>query len=167
MVAPVANGMQRVDRVIRNQSGDGTTTTQVYALHADGVYLVSVTLKGSYQGFTDTRTLTPTSSARIGGPDTKPGDSSQFTMSGSGITAQVSLSWSDGQAISVGGKSVETLKLTNNTSFSGAYNGSSTAEEWIDSAGLPVMEHVHSSVSTGLGRATSDETSTLQSLTPG
>ena len=127
---------------------------------------MSVTLTGSYYGFSDTRTLYPTGDAFVGGPHTKPGDSSKFAMSGSGMTTQVSLIWSTGMQVNVGGTMVSTLKVTTTTSFSGAYNGNSTSQEWVDSAGLPVMEHVDSSVSTSSGTVTTDETSTLQSLQP-
>jgi hypothetical protein len=97
----------------------------------------------------------------------RPGDHMEFTMSGSGTTAHVTINVLRDEPVVIGSQTVNTLAIHTVASLSGRVSGTQSSDTWVSpELDLVAKEHiVNEATSSGL-RAHTDQTSTLQSLVP-
>ena len=119
-------------------------------------------------GYKDVEDFRPPSPALIFPTGAHPGDHLEFDVSGSGTTVHVVIDVVRTERLVIGGQAVDTIVVHENATFSGHITGSTQGDNWVSPQyDLIVKEHSVTDASSGLAKAHSDQTSTLQKLTPG
>jgi hypothetical protein len=167
-VDPAHGVRQRSVRDMRDSQGNGSVTQTDLEFRPDGVYLDRVRTTTTFGPASDVRDFRPSAPALVAKTGAGPGDHVEFTMTGSGTTADVTIDAIRTERLTVGGTTVDTLLVRTHTAFSGDLQGESTAETWytIDRL-LPVKEHVVTDAQTSAGSFHSEYRAELKQLTPG
>jgi hypothetical protein len=126
-----ADGLrQRSVRDLRESDGDGSVTETVLLFRADGVYLESVKSTTIVAGFGNTSEFRPEHPALVAKTGAAPGDHVEFTMSGDGSTAHVTIDVVREERVKVGDQEIDTFLVRTETLFSGDVEGESSSDTW-------------------------------------
>lgn len=163
--APRDQGQIQI-RDLRDQDGNGTVIETSLLYRDEGVFITRVKITATFPGgLTDVRELKPRRPELIAPTAARPGSSTSFVMEGSGTKAAVSIEALRFDALTVGGSSVNALKMDTRIVFSGALEGERNSTTWFwPKHVLALKERVRTDVTNGPMRIQSDYHAALTSL---
>jgi len=164
---PQSGAHQRSVRDLRDAQGNGSVTETWLEFRDGDVYLDRVRSTTTYGPVTDVRDFRPSRPELVGKAGAGPGFHTEFTMTSSGSSAHVSIDVVREERVTVGGRSVDTLLVRTDTTFSGDLSGESTSDTWytLDRL-LPVKERVVIDAQTSSGSFHSEYRAELKQLAP-
>jgi len=167
VVDPPQGVSQHSTRDERDSSGNGSVGDTTLEFRPAGVFIDELKTTTRAFGVSDVTDLTANPPALVLATGAKPGDHLVFDMSGSGVNAHVTIDVVRTETVSIGGQSVDTLVVHQAAALSGKADGSTVADNWVSPQyDMIVKEHTVSDFTAYGSRAHSDETSTLERLTP-
>lgn len=163
--APRDQGQIQI-RDLRDQDGNGTVIETSLLYRDEGVFITRVKITANFPGgLTDVRELKPRRPELIAPTGARPGSSASFVMQGSGTKAAVSIEALRFDALTVGGSSVNALKVDTRIVFSGALEGERNSTTWFwPKHILALKERVRTDVTNGPMRIQGDYRAALTSL---
>lgn len=152
----------------RDSTGNGSITETTLDFQPQGVFLVELHIKTKAGIASDDTDLVANPPAMIAPTGVKPGQSVEFDISGSGVTAHVKIDFVRTEKLTIGGQSVDTLVAHQTATLSGKISGTQNSDIWTSPQNsLQVKDHTVADLTAYGVQAHSDTTSTLQKLTPG
>lgn len=167
-IDPPAGASQHSTRDLRDAHGNGSVSETTLQFQPQGVLLEELKVTTNVSGYKDVEDFRPPSPALIFPTGAHPGDHLEFDLSGSGTTVHVVIDVKSTERMVIGGQAVDTIVVHENATFSGHITGSTQGDNWVSPQyDLIVKEHSVTDATSAGFRAHSDQTSTLQKLTPG
>jgi hypothetical protein len=167
VVDPPAGASQHSTRDLRDAQGNGSVSETTLQFQPQGVLLEELKITTSLSGYKDVEDFRPPSPALILPTGAHPGDHLEFDLSGSGTTVHVTVDVVRTERLVIGGQAVDTIVVHENATFSGHITGSTQGDNWVSPQyDLIVKEHSTTDATSAGVKAHSDQTSTLQKLTP-
>lgn len=172
LVAAAPSGSrQNVTRDMRDGDGFGQTVRRLMEYGDDGFLLHEIETNARVQTLlgpvSDTRKLTTSPPGSLGAPDSEVGWTNTFTMSGDGVTAKITAKLVRFEDVTVGGQTLRAAVVTQDVTFTGEIEGTSTATTWLRPEDLLALKETSSTTVTSSGiTQESQYSATLKSLTP-
>lgn len=167
VVEPANGNSQLSTRDLRDSSQNGIVRQATVSYAPQGVLLKSVNVNARYHGLSKSMSLSADGEAILLGTNARPGDTYDFTLSGSNDKWRMSSTIEAHDSVSVGGTTVSVLRLTTHVRYSGSLSGSSDITSWIDpTRSLVVKERVSDDITSGPISIRNDYTAVLQRLAP-
>lgn len=169
VVEAADGGRQKSVRDTRDAEGEGGTTTTILQYRDDGVYLEYVKLETRVNGVPITYEFVPSNPQLIAPTGAGVGYHTEFTMTSTNnrLTVATTIDVTGEETLTVGGKSVETLKVRTHTTFEGDARGEATFNDNVDPARYLIVREDHVlDATTAFGDTHSEQVSTLRSLDP-
>jgi hypothetical protein len=159
---------QRAVRDLRDASGNGSLTEMHVDYGSDGIRLAYLKLATTFSGISDVREFRPDPPPLVATAKPRPGDRLTFTMTGTRVTAKVTIEVLRTERLAIGGTTVDTLALRTVTQLSGEVEGTNTSETWhTPDHWLTVQEHSVTDARSGFSTVHTEYNAKLQRLTPG
>lgn len=168
-VDPPQGNRQTSVRDMRDEDGEGGTTTTVLQYRDDGVYLESLKTRNRVSGITVTYEFRPDPPQLLAPTGAGVGHHTEFSMTSTngGLTAHVTIDVLAQETLTIGGAATETFKVRTHTVLEGDVEGEIRSHDNIDATRyLTVREDSVSDVETAFGNFHTEQISVLRSLNP-
>jgi hypothetical protein len=167
VVEPRSGGKQRSVRDVSDSNGNGLVTEHFVEFTPDGVRLHAMHITTTFDAVTDQRQLQPDTVTIIQPTGQEPGDTTTFTMRGTGTVAEVTVDALRSEPMEVGSRTVTALLVRTDMTFTGEVEGRSVFETWyLPEHQLILAEQVVTDVQAGSDRLRSEFTAQLTDLEP-
>lgn len=169
-VDPPNGNRQTSVRDMRDEDGEGGTTTTVLQYRDDGVYLESLKTQNKVSGITVTYEFRPDPPQPVAPTGVGVGHHAEFSMTSTngGLTAHVTIDVLAKETLTIGGTATETFKVRTRTVLEGDAEGEIISSNNVDATRyLTVREDSVSDLETAFGTFHTEQISVLRSLNPG